>query len=204
MGIPNTYNNLTVKEYIKVMAIVEDKSLDLIDRKALLINHFTGLDAYEMPLADLVKYREQVDMLLLSQINLKIVQGISVNGKEYWTDTDVTNLCTDQYTGVKEFGKDTMGNFNKLLGLIYYRNDSGKPKYDSEQFKDIGNELMEAPIGLVYGAVFFYSKVLEQLNHVLPIYLAIAQNEIETEMNSLIMEAKQDGVNLQEIMGGTM
>lgn len=206
MGIPLYYDDLTVKQFIEVKSTEAAYKHDRVEMKVQLIMYFTGLNyndvTVRMALDEFEKLSKRIDLLLSSKPSEKLEQEITINGKKYWTPTDVTKLNTGQYTAISTFTSKGQANQNidKLLGLIYYEViDGERPKY-RDNYLDIGKELLEAKLGSVYGAVFFYSKVLEKLNPVFQLYSI----EVEMIMEELQAEAKALGSSSDKIGAGIM
>jgi hypothetical protein len=202
MGVPISYNQLTVREYVKVKEI-EMKHSDLLDRRMALVSHFTNKNAENLDLNVLKWQLFKVDSLLASQPSTKVKHVIWINGRRYKTFADVTKLSkvqtkliVDQAVTAKELAKNGQGDINlhRLLGLIYLRAKIGTtPEFDVKTWDDISEDMLDVTIGEVYGAVFFYSNVLEKLTPIIPYFLMEAEQTIENHMAEVLQWAATRG-----------
>jgi hypothetical protein len=203
--IPLSYNKLTIKQFIEVKAIEENP--DKMQVRLQLVSYFTGKNAEEMSLRShrwkfwkpsLKYYLFRVDVLLASKISDKIKDSVMVKGKRLRGVTDATKLNVNQYTASKELGKNANANFNKIAGLFFYNTDDFVLK-DWDKNSEL---LLSAKVGDIAPTVFFYTKVSERLNQILPSFFLTNQLEIEKELNSLI--STTSGMSLERGMVGSM
>jgi hypothetical protein len=209
--IPLSYNNIKVKDFITCKRI-EKENVSLADKRAALISHFTGKSIGSLSLAEVQYYRIRVDFLLNSKIKTKIKPILWLKWKRYKAITNIADITKDQVkisvnqaTTAKELAKNEMSdvNIDKLIGLVYFRYKFfSKPKFNIDDYEEICNEMLEAKLGDVYPTVFFYSRVLETLNQILPHYL-IQATETITEILKEI-EDQIHGQTLERDMVGTM
>lgn len=204
MGVPISYNKLTVRQFIEAKKI-ELAHTDILNKRMALVSHFTGKDAETLDLNILKWQLAKVDMLLTSDINTKVKEVIWIKGKRYKTFADVTSLSktqtkliVDQAVTAKELAKNGQGdsNIHRLLGLIYLRAKIGtKPEFNVSTWDDISEDMLDAKLGDVYGAVFFYSNVLKKLTPTIPYFLIMAEMTIENHMREVNQWAATHGLS---------
>lgn len=205
MGVPLSYNSLTVRQFVECKEI-ELKHKDLLDKRMALVSYFTKKDAESLSLNVLKWQLFKVDALLTSQPSTKVNEVIWINSRRYKTFADVTKLTkvqtkliVDQAVTAKELIKNGKGDINlhRLLGLVYLRAKIGTtPEFDVKTWDDVSEDMLDAKIGDVYGAVFFYSNVLEKLTLIIPYFLIQAEETIQEHMKEVNQWAATHGVNL--------
>lgn len=204
MKIPLSYNDLTIKQFIDVKAI--ESNPDKMKMKLELVSYFTGKDAETMSLkSDKWKFWKlslkyclfRVNTLLDSQITANIKSSVKVKGVKLNGVTDANKLNVNQYTALKELGKEPNTHFNKIAGLLFYNTDDFILK-DWDRNSEL---LLSAKVGDIAPTVFFYTKVSERLNQILPSYFLMNQLEIEQIMNELI--STTSGMNLEKATVGS-
>lgn len=207
MRIPINYNKLTLKQFIECKAIEEQFKNDTQKKRLALVSYFTGKDAETMALRTSklkfwklsLKYALfRVDLLLASKISANIKNTIWIKGRRLKGVTDANKLNVNQYTGLKELGKNPNANINRIAGLLFYNTDEFILK-DWDRNSEL---LLSAKVGDVCPTVFFYTKVSERLNQILPSFFLMNQLEIEKEMNELIATTR--GMSLEKDMVGSM
>lgn len=204
MGVPISYNKLTVRQFIEAKKI-ELAHTDILNKRMALVSHFTGKDAETLDLNILKWQLAKVDMLLTSDINTKVKEVIWINKRRYKTFADVTSLSktqtkliVDQAVTAKELAKNGQGdsNIHRLLGLVYLRAKIGtKPEFNVSTWDDISEDMLDAKLGDVYGAVFFYSNVLKKLTPIIPYFLIMAEMTIENHMKEVNQWAATHGLS---------
>lgn len=202
MGVPISYNQLTVREFVKVKEI-EMKYSDLLEKRMALVSYFTKKDAETLDLNVLKWQLFKVDSMLASSPSTKINDIIWVNGRRYKTFCDVTKLSkvqtkliVDQAVTAKELAKNGRGDINlhRLLGLVYLRAKIGiTPEFDVKTWDDVSEDMLDVKVGDVYGAVFFYSSVLEKLMPIIPYFLMEAEQTITNHMAEVLRWAATRG-----------
>jgi len=205
MGVPISYDSMTVRQFIEVKD-VERKYSDLLEMRMALVSYFTKKDAETLDLNVLKWQLFKVDSLLASQPNTNVKDVIWINGRRYKTFADVTKLSrvqtkliVDQAVTAKELAKNGQGdsNLHRLLGLVYLRAKIGSnPEFDVKTWDDVSEDMLDAKVGDVYGAVFFYSNVLEKLMPIIPYFLMEAEQIIENHMAEVLQWAATRGKSL--------
>lgn len=206
MKVPNSFNDFTVKQFIDFKAVAARKDLDLLDREVLLLSAATGSTVEEvesLPRHELMDCIKTLNLLQFTEPSTKFKRIIRVNGKFYRAISDAKylseELSTNQYVTFKELTKvDPIQNMNKILPLLYtpYKffgkpNISAKQEYLSEQF-------LNARMGDIYGAVFFYEVLYKELMETMQPYFDKASQEIAEHMR----EIEEFGKGLGKGMAG--
>ena len=207
MTIPTSYNKLTIKQFIDCKAIEAKFSADKFKMRMELVSYFTGRDSESMPLnTSKLKFWKlslryslfRVDMLLASGISNKIKDSVWIKGKKLKGVTDARKLNVNQYTALKELGKQSDANFNRIAGLLFYNTD----EFILKDWDKNSELLLSAKVGDIAPTVFFYTKVLERLNQILPSFFQMNQRDIEKTIEELIHTTP--GMNLERVMAGSM
>lgn len=183
---------------------IEAQHLDKLKRRMALVSYFTGQDAETMPLRSTLfksglKYHLfRIDALLASQITEKVKSAVWIGLKRYKSITDATKLNVNQYTALKELGKNTNAQFNRMAGLLFYKGSG----FDLKTWDKISNELLKAKVGEIAPVVFFYSVVSERLNQILPGFFLTNHLMIGKELKEMM--ATTHGRDLSKVMVGSM
>jgi len=206
MGIPSSYNGLTLKEFIEVRGIELNVS-DSMEMRISLIEHFIKKDPQSLPLWKFELHLKDIDLFRASYELLKTKKAKSViwiKHTRYKGITDATKLSINQYTAIKGLVKDGQSdvNLHKLAALIHYGYKfNTEPQFNDKLFEEISEAMLSAKVGDIAPTVFFYAKVWQRLSLSLNFYLLRSQMEIENAIESLT--AEMHGTDLNNSMTGT-
>lgn len=207
--IPASFNEFTVKQFIEFQKVSQKRFDDIIDRELNLLAiaaDMTVEQVWNLPKKQLTPLLVRLNTLAYSKPNEKVKRVILVNGKVYEAILKPSELkdllSTSQYAAFKQYTqKDCIENMHLILPLLYCPYKFFKKKRIVENTEALSREFLNAKIGDVYGAVFFYSIVWEKLNEASQPYLNKAVETIQDHMEEVF---KALGVDSKMPMDGTI
>jgi ribonuclease HI len=201
MNIPKSFNEFTVEQFQRWHAV---KTEDLLDREIEYLSIAMGKTVDEIeaiPRGELKKYIKVINNYPNLKVNDKVKKFLAIGWKPYQAITDAKYLrelmSADTYMLVQQLSAteaDSIQNMHRILGAMYapyypFR----KPKLEHIKTAD---KMKQAKIGDVYGAVFFYSVVWQELQPILAQHLEEATKTIMERMGIV------RGLSLAKTTGG--
>ncbi len=173
MKLPRSYNDITIEQYQEIYPLL--KSRPSVEQWITVIAKLSGHseDYYmDMPVRDLKRVIFKLQFLLSPELNTKVKRYALINGRIYKAVYKANELTTAQGIDLKEFQKPTPGqsvqdrvieNAHYMLASIYLPLSWKGFKYNSSKHQQASNDFKKARLGDVFGTLFFYSVVYEQL-----------------------------------------
>lgn len=198
--IPTSFNEFTVKQFQEWHKVAAKSFDDILDKELALLSiaaNMTVEQVWALTGDQLKPLIAQLNQLQFSKCNQKVKKFIFVNRKAYQAiikPSELKDLLnTSQYTAFKEYTKkDCIENMHLILPLLYCPCKFLRKKRIADNTQALSREFLEAKIGDVYGAVFFYSIVWEKLNEASLPYLKKAQETIQDHMEEVIKALELD------------
>jgi hypothetical protein len=200
MVIPKNYNELTVRQFQLCDEIIRNES-DVLERHIKLVACLSGnsIEWVESHTPkQIAEWVKDLSFLSNPKVDKKIPKYVLANKRVYRPYNDASKFSAGQVIALKVYGEKAKGhsNLHNQLACVFGQINwyGGLKKYDATKHEQIANDMLEAKMGDVYGAVFFYSNVLEALSPILETYLKQA-NEVIAEIMPEVMEwAKEQGL----------
>jgi hypothetical protein len=198
--IPTSFNEFTVKQFQEWQKVTAKSFDDVLDKELALLSIAANMaveEVWALTGDQLKPLIAKLNTLAYSKPNEKVKKFIFVNHKAYQAiikPSELKDLLnTSQYTAFKEYTKkDCIENMHLILPLLYCPCKFLRKKRIADNTQALSREFLEAKIGDVYGAVFFYSIVWEKLNEASLPYLKKAKETLEAHMEEVI-KALEEG-----------
>lgn len=202
MKIPQSINDLTLNQFIKLEQIKAQKYEFEIDKAIKVCSLFTGVPSNEIE-----KYSNHKATNILKttahltygQPSLKRKNYIWIANKRYKAVKNEKHLDANQYTCQKVYEINSVANIHKLCSVFYLRTPIFKKQipFDNPDLQETQADFYKhATIGQVYGTVFFYNSKSETQNLISQLYLMTSQEEISLHMKEVYQELQSLGVNM--------
>lgn len=206
MKLPNSYKDLTLKQYQEIHPLLKDEMQ--LDDWINILCKLSGLSYAEvesMPISKLKANLSQLSFLTkLPQSPAK--KYIRKGFKVYKATLQAEELNTAQYTSIKTFCVDgkTVENLEKICACIYSELNLKGFKYNAEHFKESCEFFSNCKVSEVYGVVFFCSKALTYLMENTKDYLE-AKRIVDNRMKEIVDMMREGtfstfGVGMQQSM----
>lgn len=180
MRLPKSFNDITIGQYQDVYFLLPAKEgeddVELLTRWAQIIAILTGKDLQtisDLPTRQLKHLIKCLNFILRPEVlQEKPKQYIAVNGRICKAVLQANQLSTAQLIDIKSFlipiedldqSETTVVNAHKLLASIYLPLSFKGFKYDSSKHSKLAEDFRQAKMGDVYGTLFFYSVLSENL-----------------------------------------
>jgi hypothetical protein len=196
--IPNSVNDLTVRQFIEFENIRAKKYEDELARISAILSYFTKLPASyfeNISINKRDKYIALLKPLLNSTPTTKRRKAIWIKGKRYVACKDERDFNTNQWTALKQF-EQNRNNMHKVLALFYCHTPLFKEwEFKDKEFNEVAELMLDQKIKKVHGTFFFYLQRSENLNLSSLLSLELSQIEIEEHLKEVYQELKTMGVN---------
>lgn len=200
MVIPKNYNELTVRQFQLCDEIIRNES-DVLERHIKLVACLSGnsIEWVESHTPkQIAEWVKDLSFLSNPKVDKKIPKYVLANKRVYRPYNDASKFSAGQVIALKVYGEKAKGhsNLHNQLACVFGQINwyGGLKKYDATKHEQIANDMLEAKMGDVYGAVFFYSNVLEALSPILETYLKQANETIAEIMPEVMEWAKEQGL----------
>lgn len=200
MVIPKNYNELTVRQFQLCDEIIRNES-DVLERHIKLVACLSGnsIEWVESHTPkQIAEWVKDLSFLSNPKVDKKIPKYVLANKRVYRPYNDASKFSAGQVIALKVYGEKAKGhsNLHNQLACVFGEINwyGGLKKYDATKHEQIANDMLEAKMGDVYGAVFFYSNVLEALSPILETYLKQANETIMEIMPEVMEWAKEQGL----------
>lgn len=147
--------NPTIDSWVTVLSILSGKPIKYIE----------GL-----PIRDLKDYIKKLSFLLEPKMNEKVNKFVSIKGRVFKAVYDASQMQTNQVADLKGFmtGEGSINdvvveNAHNLLACLYIPLTLKGFRYVPSKHKEVASYFRKVKMGDVYGTLFFYSKVYEEL-----------------------------------------
>lgn len=164
MKLPQSYNDLTIGQYVQLISI---KETDLVDYEIKVISILTGLTTNEveaLPFAEFTDLIKQTIWLNDFKINEQLSEEISLENKTYRIILNPKQLTAGQYIDLKMFTKESdkvLSNLAEILATLAI--EKGK-EYSGETHSERSQFFYDKmPLGFAYPIAVFFCKVYPTL-----------------------------------------
>lgn len=183
--IKNKWSEITIKEYISIIGILQDKDLDELEINNYILSILTGLDIKEIRSLSIQEYTEclKATEFLKKSPSTKLKKNYTINNKKYKTILKLSDVNTGQYMDLQELSKDydsTIENMSKILAIFLI--PDGK-KYGDYDILEVADEIenyfnIEDAVTLT----FFFSNLKKKLLIVSLHYLESMKKKAEKKL----------------------
>jgi hypothetical protein len=179
MRLPKSFNEVTVKQYQDVYFLIREKYIDdfqYCENWARVISILSNEDydtILELPKIEFKNLIKRIDFILRPEVlQERAKKYIAVNRRFYKAVLNADQLSTSQSLNIKGFqsrdnsldiNENTVVEMHNLLATIYLPLTLKGFKYSSEKHRKIAEDMLHAKMGDVYGTLFFYSVLYENL-----------------------------------------
>lgn len=180
MRLPKSFNDITIGQYQDVYFLLDpqkdEDSVDFLTRWAQIIAILTKEDVQtisDLPTRQLKHLIKCIDFVLRPEVlQEKPKQYIAVNGRICKATLRADQLSMPQGVDIKTFltpiedldqAETTVVNAHKLLASIFVPISWKGFKYNSSKHAKLAEDFKHAKMGDVYGTLFFYSVLWENL-----------------------------------------
>ena len=180
--IKNKWSEVTIKEYISIIGILQDKDLDELEINNYILSVLTGLDIKEIRMLSIQEYTEclKATEFLKKPPSSKLKKNYIINNKKYNTVMKLSNVNTGQYMDLQELSKDydsTIENMSTILAIFLIPDGKKYGQYNLEEAADeIENHFnIEDAVTLT----FFFSNLKRKLLTTFLLYLEKMKKKAE-------------------------
>lgn len=184
--IKNKWSEITINEYIQIIGILKDESLDELEINNYLLSILSGLDIKDVRKLSIQEYNNflKASEFLKKQPSTKLKKSYIINNKKYNTTLKLSKVNTGQYMDLQELTKDyesTIENISKILAIFLI--PDGK-EYGDYDILEVANEIenyfnIEDAVTLT----FFFSNLKKKLLIVSLLYLEKMKKKAEKNLN---------------------
>ena len=197
MRLPESWSDLTIKQYIDVYNILET-SFDDIDKFAHIISNLSGIElnnVYAIPLTDFDAMVKRVSFIWKEMPGEGLPREIEVCGQKYSGCFEMNKKTAGQYIDFCHFLKtNNRENIHNILSIIYIPKGE---KYDGDLQKARAELFYEhLTMNIAYPVYVFFCNVLTHLIKIIPDYL-------DKEMQTVIRMAMKEARHSPNIGAGT-
>lgn len=163
----NVWENITVRQYLEMLDIEQNKNLDDFEKQVKLLCVIDGKKETDY---DNVKYKDFLERLKIVTDQtrkipvLKSSNYISVNGNRYKFIHELNEITAGQFIDFNHFSKDIM-NYNKTCSVFFLGMKGDRVcAYGEIPQEKIAEDLLDAKFVEVHGCmVFFYHLLIESI-----------------------------------------
>lgn len=185
MKVPKSYSELTVSQYMKAYEIMQDEFDSEVDRMAMLISYFTGLEfdvVMEMDIKDFKELSLNLSFLRFDLPLFAVNDSVSIDKKLFTAVKTLTDMKVNQMIDFQSIYKESGNNISKcldkLLPIIYIQKE-----YDPNKHEENVKLLGKAKISEVSGLVFFYSDYWCNAEKIIQAYIESQSKLIQERMD---------------------
>lgn len=187
MALPKSVGELTIRQFQQLLAIQNTENDPIVMGKSF-IKALTGKNEENLEIV-VNSYKELCYMLVKRPSEIKY--EIQVNGTTYRGPNHSEKLKSSQYIDLKNLSSNEIENLHLLVAVIYQPTILGVvQKYDGSRLPEIGEAMLDAKVGDVYGLLFFYSNVLEKSNQTILTSFNEAQKTIQNHMTEMMSDSE--------------
>lgn len=175
------FEDLTVKQYIDLIALDKDKTLDALDLITKQMVIVTGRRIEEVELMDINYIKSKIAFLKQVPSELPFKKSIWIGFKQYTPSINLVQTQVNQLTDFYSLYKNEAP-INELLAVIYKPKNG---KYHADNHSYVANKMLNKRIGDVLGAVFFSLNYYNKCEKLISQYLENSQQIISQVMTEI-------------------
>lgn len=172
------WKDVTVRQY---QQLVELGKMGLSDQEATteaiaILSGKTINEVRQMDARSRIRWERKISFIN-SDLKPVTKKYIKINGRTYCNDINVKHMPAARYIETKYFGRDIIGNMNKLAAVMVYPVEKKwfkyKPlEYSTLKFEQYSDDMLDASVVDVMGLLVFFCLRLRPLMMNLSDYLA--------------------------------
>ena len=202
INIPETLNEVTLKQYQKWLKIAEGKELDsfLQQKMVEIFCNIPLKNVLQIKASDVNNICEELSKLFNTEP--KFIDRFTLNDKEFGFIPKLDDMTFGEYVDLDTYLAD-WELMHKAIGVLFRPiTFSKKEKYLVEDYESSDKyDMTNTTLDIVFGSlVFFYNLRNELQNHILN-YLAIQE---EVELPQHLRDSLQNGVGINPSMASLM
>ena len=198
INIPESLNDITLKQYQKWLKIAEDKKLDnFLQQK--MIEIFCNVElknVLQMKATDVTEICNTINNLFKS--NTKLITKFDHNDKQFGFVPKLDDMSFGEYIDLDTYMADWQ-NMHKAMSVLFRPIEyKKKEQYLIEDYESANKyDLQNMSLDIVFGAlVFFWALRTELQKHILS-YLA---NQTEVKVPQELRDSLQNGAGINPFM----
>lgn len=177
------FEDLTVGQYIKLVELDKDKSLDALDLVSKQMAIVTGRRIEEIELMDINYIKSKIAFLKKIPTEIPFKKSIWIGFKQYTPSINLVQTQVNQLTDFYSLYKNEAP-INEILAVIYKPKNG---KYHADNHSYVAKKMINKRIGDVLGAVFFSLNYYKRCEKLINQYLENNQliiNQVMTEITT--------------------
>jgi hypothetical protein len=158
-----SWQSLTLRQYIQIIDIIENENLSLIDKQVKILCQLEGKEESDfdrVKYLDFIKIAAEKTSFLKKLPELKAVDEINVNGQKFVFVHDLFELTAGQFIDINQFS----GKVNELhkAASVFFLPVKGKRilNYGEEPFEKVAETLLDAKFIEIQGCLVFFYQLL--------------------------------------------
>lgn len=120
--MPDTWEEMDIKTYIKVMSLLQDDDEEL-EQMIKLVHAITGIpkkDINSLNVKQINQLKEEIDTLINSDIDQELKHIIKIDEVEYGFHPNISEISIGEFADIEHYLKDDLNkNLHKLLSVLY-------------------------------------------------------------------------------------
>jgi hypothetical protein len=158
------WNEITIAQYQGLYPILEDKSIDALEKETRAIAFLTGIGTDlldSMPYVEYLEMRKRYSFLHEGEIKGRAVSKITVNKRKYRIAYDLKQVAVARYAEVKHFASnDFIANLHNLMASIVIPEFED---YNSKRHSFYAEDMKEAKFADCWHTAVFFCKLFAKL-----------------------------------------
>lgn len=164
--IKNSWNEISVGEYIELVSILRDEELDEVEINNYILSLLSGLDVREIRALELNSFKELLKSIhfLRTEPTSKIRKSYNIDGVEYMTTLRLDKVTTGQYMDLQAMTTtpdSILENMSKILAVFLIPKGKKYGEYDVLEVANIIDS--KFMIEDAYALTFFFSTLNQKL-----------------------------------------
>jgi len=181
------WKEITLKQY----ELIQDLLVEPDDYTTFnILDLVYDINSSEMTINEVKKY--SIEFLTTSIPNVKLEKKYILNGTEYNSNFDLTQVTTAQFVDYQNYLKLEGNKINKLLSVFFI--PTGHKYNDGYDMKKVQEDMYQLDICTVQSAAFFFARQLTAFAHLFQHYLiqSIKKMRIDKEKKKELLGKLQE------------
>lgn len=205
MGIPTSYNKLTVRQFLGCVEICK-KGLKDYDENIELVAYLLNKPVEEiesMTYEQTIKLTNRASRLKASKPSTRVRKYLFVKGRIYKAVTDVKHFSAQRFLHYEtnpELHKRASALYIPIFSKLTFNGsykDSAVHQWDA-----LAEAFLDLKVSQISGVVFFYLRKWKRLSPIMEAYMKLSQMTISRRMSE-ILAPEANGRTSQSITDGT-
>jgi hypothetical protein len=170
--VPESWNDITVKQYQKFMKILEiekeehEKTIDIVsvfcnvDKKLLKKFKMKDLNKISSIITSMTKEDPS---------SIKMKKNIKFDGDEYGVIPNMANMTTGEFVDLESYCEDSVKNLHKIMSVLYRKQKEGVDywgRYQVEEYDSTPEKhslMLDLPMNYALGVLNFFFHLGDKL-----------------------------------------